>query len=164
MPTDFITDLPATLRDVRAIPLFVMRLTAARPTVIGQTPAAFRRVIIVTGGKFTGERLSGEVLDGGSDWQTVRPDGVITLDVNLVLKTTDGALITMTYGGMRHGPPDVLERMDRGEDVDASSYYFRTNPVFETASEQYAWINRILAIGIGHRRPDGPIYSVFEVM
>ena len=87
-----------------------------------------------------------------------------TPDVRLVLKTNDGALIGMTYRGIRHGPPDIMERIDKGEVVDPASYYFRTNPSFETAAAKYDWINRITAVGIGHRRADGPIYSVFEVL
>jgi hypothetical protein len=59
---------------------------------------------VVPSGSFEGERLSGEVLGGGSDWQSVRTDGSTTLDVRLVLKTEDGALVGMTYRGMRYGP------------------------------------------------------------
>jgi Protein of unknown function (DUF3237) len=104
------------------------------------------------------------VLDGGSDWQTVRNDGSTTLNVRLVLKTKDDALICMTYQGVRHGPPDVVGRIEKGEPVDPTSYYFRINPLFETAAPKYDWINRVIAVGIGHRRADGPIYSIFEVM
>ena len=86
------------------------------------------------GGSFEGERLSGEVLDGGNDWQSVRQDGATTLDVRIVLRTTDGALIGMTYRGLRHGPPDVTERIEKGEVVDPASYYFRIAPSFETAA------------------------------
>ncbi len=109
-------------------------------------------------------RLSGEVLDGGSDWQNVRSDGATTLNVRLVLKTVDNALISMTYGGVRHGPREIVERIEKGEEVDPTSYYFRTNPVFETSDQKYDWINRIIAIGIGHRLAEGPVYSVFEVL
>jgi hypothetical protein len=108
--------------------------------------------------------LSGQVIDGGSDWQAVRADGSTTLDVRLVLKTDDDAMIAMTYRGVRHGPTDVITRMERGEAVDPERYYFRINPLFETAATTYDWLNRILAVGIGHRRPDGPVYSVFEVL
>jgi hypothetical protein len=118
----------------------------------------------VPGGSFVGDRLSGEVLDGGSDWQTVRRDGATTLDVRLVLKTTDDALICMTYRGVRHVPPDVVARIEKGDVVDPTSYYFRINPLFETATAEYDWINRVVAVGIGHRRADGPIYSVFEIL
>jgi hypothetical protein len=86
------------------------------------------------------------------------------LDARLVLKTDDEALITMTYLGIRHGPADVIARIDKGEMVDPESYYFRINPLFETAAPKYEWINRVLAVGIGHRQADGPIYSVFEIL
>ena len=76
-----------------------------------------------------GERLSGEVLDGGNDWQTVRPDGATTLHVRLVLKTKDEALIGMTYRAIRYGPPDVVARIEKGEVVDPTGYYFRLNPL-----------------------------------
>jgi hypothetical protein len=156
-------DLPGVLKNVRARPLFVMRLDAQIVT-IGGPPGADRRVGVVHGGAFEGERLSGDVLDGGADWQILRADGATTLDVRLILKTNDGALIGMTYRGLRHGPPDVLARLARGEAVDPTSYYFRTSPIFETAAEKYDWLNRIIAVGIGHRRADGPVYSVFEVL
>ncbi len=164
MVTSLTNDLPESLKSVRTRPLFVMRLDVRKLQVVGAVPGGVRRIGVVPGGSFEGERLSGEVLDGGSDWQMVRSDGSTTLDVRLVLKTTDGALIGMTYKGMRCGPPEVMERIDKGEVVDPASYYFRINPAFETASAQYDWINRILAIGIGHRLANGPIYSVFEVL
>ncbi len=83
--------LPETLTVVRSRPLFVMRLDVSKPDLIGQTPAGIRRVGVIHSGKFEGERLSGQVIDGGSDWQTMRPDDILTLDVRLVLKTDDDA-------------------------------------------------------------------------
>jgi hypothetical protein len=164
MSTSLAHDLPDVLQTVRTRPLFVMHLDVRKLQIIGATPGAFRRIGVVPSGSFVGERLSGEILEGGSDWQTIRGDGSMTLNVRLVLKTTDDALIGMTYQGVRHGPPDILARIDRGEVVDPASYYFRINPLFETAAPKYDWINRIVAIGIGHRQADGPIYSVFEVL
>jgi hypothetical protein len=118
---------------------------------------------VIQGGSFKGDRLSGEVVTG-NDWQAVRTDSCIKLDVRLVLKTTDGELIVMTYTCLRAGPPSVIEKLDRGEPVDPASYYFRMNPMFETSSRKYDWINRIIAIGIGHRLADGPVYNIFEVL
>jgi len=157
-------NLPEVLKRVRTQPLFVMRLDVRKLLIVGATPGAYRRIGVVPGGSFEGERLSGDVLDGGSDWQTVRNDGTTTLNVRLVLKTKDDALICMTYQGVRHGPPDVVERIEKGEVVDPTSYYFRINPLFETPTAKYDWINRVVGVGIGHRSPDGPIYSVFEVL
>ncbi|HLY57132.1 MAG TPA: DUF3237 domain-containing protein [Stellaceae bacterium] len=156
-------DLPEALRALRTRPLFVMRLDVRKVVLVGGTPGGVRRVGMVPGGIFEGERLSGEVLDC-TDWQVVRTDNSTTLDVRALLRTTDGALIGMTYRGLRHGPAEVIARLERGEVVDAADYYFRIDPMFETAAPDYDWLNRILAVGIGHRRADGPVYSVFEVL
>jgi hypothetical protein len=165
MPTTSLNDnLPEVLKTLRTQPLFLMRLDVRKLQIVGATPGAYRRIGVVPGGSFEGERLSGEVLDGGSDWQTVRSDGAITLNARLVLKTKDEALIGMTYRGIRYGPPDVVARIEKGEVVDPTSYYFRINPLFETANANYDWLNRVVAVGIGHRRADGPIYSIFEVL
>ena len=94
----------------------------------------------------------------------IRPDGVLQLDVRLTLETDDGALIFMTYRGVRHGPDDVIARLNGGEDVDPSEYYFRTAPFFETSAGKYAWLNSIICIGKGNRIPAGPTYRVFEVL
>jgi Protein of unknown function (DUF3237) len=163
MSTSLSQNLPEALKSVRTRPLFLLREAVPPLLVVGQTPNAFRRIGVIQGGSFEGERLSGEVITG-NDWQDVRKDSCIKLDVRLVLKTTDGALIVMTYQCLRAGTPEVMERLERGEDVDPTSYYFRMNPVFETSSRKYDWMNRIIAVGIGHRPPDGPIYSIFEVL
>jgi len=164
MPASLNDNLPDSLKTLRTRPLFVMRLDVRPILMVGSTPAGYRRIGVVFGGSFEGERLTGDVLDGGSDWQIARKDGAVMLNVRLVLKTKDDALITMTYRGVRYGPADVIKRMEKGEAVDPSSYYFRINPMFETAAATYDWLNRVLAIGIGDRRPHGPVYSVFEVL
>jgi hypothetical protein len=164
MDTHATDDVPEVLKSVRTRPLFVMHLDVRPLLLVGATPGANRRIGVIPGGRFEGERLSGEVLDGGSDWQAVRTDGSTTLDVRLVLKTRDDALIGMTYRGVRHGPADVIKRMEKGESVDPANYYFRISAMFETAAANYDWLNRLVGVGVGYRRADGVIYSVFEVL
>jgi hypothetical protein len=106
--------LPEAPKTVRTRPLFVMLLKVPPLFVVGATPEAFRRVGVIEGGSFECERLSGEVLVGGNDWQSIGKDNCTKLDVRLVLKTTDGALIVMTYQALRHGAPSVMEQLDRG--------------------------------------------------
>ncbi len=156
--------LPETLRNVRTRPLFNFFLQVRKPQIVGTSPDGYRRVGVISHGSLEGERLSGEVLEGSSDWQRVRPDGATTIDVRLVLRTHDEALIGMQYRGFRHGPTDVIARIDRGEIVDPSQYYMRIAPFFETAAPQYDWLNRIIAIGIGHRNAEGALYSIFELL
>lgn len=151
------------MRTVKTRPLFVLREAIPPLLVVGDTPNGYRRVGLVQGGSFEGDRLSGVVVSG-NDWQTIRPDSCMKLDVRMILRTSDDALINMTYTVIRTGPPDVMAAMDRGEAPDPNTYYFRMVPFFETGAKRYDWINRIICVGIGNRLADGPIYSVFEVL
>ncbi|HJS36543.1 MAG TPA: DUF3237 domain-containing protein [Burkholderiales bacterium] len=142
-------------------------LTADVPGIVdlGATPMGTRRIATVSGGTFRGERLSGKIQAvPGGDWILVRPDGATILDVRVTLETDDRQLIYMTYRGVRHGPADVMARLARGEAVDPASYYFRTTPVFETASPKYDWLNRIVSVATGRREARGPVYEVYEVL
>ncbi len=133
--------------------------------VLGATPAGERRIIPVAGGGFAGERLSGQVLPlAGSDLLLTRADGSFQQDVRLALKTDTGALILMTYRGVRHASAEVSARLARGEGVAPTEYYLRTAPFFETAAPELAWLNTIVSVGVGERRPNGAAYEVFEVL
>lgn len=143
--------------------LFGLSLEVSRPTSLGHTPAGERRVIGVEGGMFSGPYLEGRVLPGGSDWIVVRDDGVLIQDVRITLQTYDEHTLLMSYRGMRHGPEDTLQRLDRGEDMDPSEYYFRTVPVFEAPEGRYEWLNKLMAFGVGRRQPEGVIYSVYAL-
>ena len=144
-------------------PLLRVEITLAAPQELGDTPQGRRRIIGITGGRFSGERLSGRVLPGGADWQVIRGDGVADLDARYTLETTDGALIYVRNRGYRHGPAAVLERLAKGEALDPALYYMRTTPRFETGDARYAWLNRIICVATGARRPAAVELDVFEV-
>lgn len=143
--------------------LFRAEIALGPPQELGAAPLGRRRIIPITGGRFRGERLSGRVLAGGADWQIVRADGVADLDARYTLETEDGALIYVRNHGYRHGPHEVLERLAAGDDVDPALYYMRTTPLFESGDERYAWLNRIVAVASGARRPAAVELDVFEV-
>jgi steroid delta-isomerase-like uncharacterized protein len=130
---------------------------------VGPTPAGHRRIVRVEGGTFAGPRVRGVVLPGGGDWVLERGDGSRRLDVRVTLRTDDDALIYASYAGVFDGAPDVLQRLTAGETVDESAYYFRTAPLFETASPRYAWLNRLLAVGYGRRMSTQVAYSVYAI-
>ena len=130
---------------------------------VGPTPGGHRRIVVVKGGRFEGPRLRGDVLPGGGDWILERSDGSRQLDVRITLRTDDGQLIYAAYGGIFHGAPDVMRRILAGEPVEPSEYYFRVSPRFETASERYGWLNRIVAIGVGRRTRTQVAYTVYAV-
>ena len=52
---------------------------------------------------------------------------------------------------------------DGGEAVDPADYYFRIAIRFETSDPELAWLNRVLAVGVGQRPPAGPTYDVYVV-
>ena len=66
----------------------------------------------------------------------------------MTLETDDGALIHMTFTGVR----------------DDANHYFRTLPRFETAAPKYTFLNRLLAVGIGEIGPDGPVHTIEEIL
>ena len=145
-------------------PLMTVRITAAPPQRLGTVPQGVRTIVPVTGGDFAGPRLRGRILPGGGDWLLVRSDGVLELDLRITLETDDHASIYLTFSGLRHGPPDAIAALGRGEVVDPASYYFRTLPRFETSAEAYAFLNRVISVGVGEARPDGAIHQIFEIL
>jgi hypothetical protein len=136
---------------MRTRPLFTLRLSTAPIQSIGPTPHGTRVTFPITGGTFEGERLRGKVLPGGDDWTLERPDGVMELDLRVTLETDDGALVHMTFEGIR-------------DDGAPGAPYFRTLPRFETAAERYAFLNRLLAVGSGALGPDGPVHVIEEIL
>jgi Protein of unknown function (DUF3237) len=144
-------------------PLLKAEISLAAAQELGDTPLGRRRIIGITGGQFFGERLSGRVLPGGADWQVIRGDGVADLDARYTLETSDGALIYVRNKGYRHGPAEVLKKLSSGENADPSLYYMRTTPWFETGDARYAWLNRIVCVATGARRPAAVELDVFEV-
>ncbi|MHB2167461.1 DUF3237 domain-containing protein [Alsobacter sp. R-9] len=122
-----------------------------------------RLVVPVLGGTFEGERLRGTVLPVGADWLMMGKE-FNRIDVRISLRTDDGADILMTYQGVHNVGKDVRARLAAGEEVDPSSYYFRTAPLYETADPRYAWLTGILSVGYGVRQRDGVLYRVYEVL
>lgn len=133
----------------------------------GAGPVGQRVLFGAAKGSFEGPRLRGEVLRGGGDWALFRADGAMTLDVRLSLRTHDGELIYMTYGGRWVTPQDLRAEMTdpaRHTKVDPARYYFRTNPLFETGSQAYAWLNDIVCVGKGYLVEGAVAYKIFEVL
>ena len=144
--------------------LYEVSVDLETPQNVGATPHGNRQIFYVKGGTFEGPKLKGEVLPGGGDWFMFRPDGAGELDVRATVRTDDGHLIYTYYRGILNAPPEVLQRVAAGEAVDPSEYYFRTTPVFETASEKYGWLNRIVAVGVGRVKPNWVGYTVYAVL
>jgi hypothetical protein len=144
-------------------PIFTIHAELEGITNLGRTPYGERRVIGILGGTVRGPKLTGRILPGGADWQIIRTDGAADIKARYTIETDAGARIMVTSEGLRHGPPEVMERLARGDNVDPALYYFRTVMRFETADPKVDWLNRILALARGHREPRAVRLDVYEV-
>ncbi|MEW6261116.1 MAG: DUF3237 domain-containing protein [Thermodesulfobacteriota bacterium] len=144
--------------------LYSSQIEVGPALVIGNTPAGFRRVIPILGGRFSGPRIRGRVLPGGADWQIVRLDGTLEVEARYTLETEQGQLIYVTNRGLRHGPPEIIERLSAGMEVSPDLYYFRTTPILEAGDPSLAWLNAIVAVASGERHPAHVVITVYEVM
>lgn len=131
-------------------------------TSIGKVPSGLRRIAPVSGGTFVGERLRGTVLPG-ADWVINRPDGVMLIDVRLVLKTDDSVLIYLTYQGRFRAAPEAMTRFARGTLLDPADYSLVTVARFECGDERYAWLNDAVVVATGQQTAAGPVYECFEI-
>jgi hypothetical protein len=145
-------------------PIFRLQAELAGIRHFGHTPYGDRRVIDILGGTVEGPKLKGKILRGGADWQIVRTDGVADLRARYTIETETGGCVLVNSDGLRHGPPEVIAAIVRGETVDPNLYYFRTVMRFETADPAAAWLNKIIAIGQGAREARTVRLAVYEVL
>lgn len=135
----------------------------AAPIEIGKIAGNLRRVISIEGGEVLGSRIRGKVLPGGADFQVMRSDGITDLHARYVIETDDRHLIYVENSGIRYGPPELMEKLRRGEPVDPALIYFRSTPRFETAAPAYEWLMRSLFVCSGARFPDRVELQFFRV-
>jgi hypothetical protein len=132
---------------------FLFTLTAEVGAIVtmGPAPLGERRVVQITGGRFEGPQMRGEVL-GGADWQIVRDDGAIELDARYAIREERGGIVQVVSQGLRHGPPEILARLARGENVPPDQYFFRTIMRFETGASELAFLNKTIAVATAERK------------
>jgi hypothetical protein len=131
---------------------------------MGGGPLGERRVVAITGGTFAGPQLKGSIVPGGADWQIVRADGVLDIDARYVMRANGGALIRVVSQGYRHGPPEVLAALGRGESVPADRYFFRTVMRFETGDAELLWLNRTIAVATAERRARQVLLEAYRLL
>jgi hypothetical protein len=145
-------------------PIFRVHAVLADILNVGRTPSGERRMVAILGGRVEGDELNGRILPGGADWQIIRSDGAADIKARYVVEAADGARVVISSEGLRHGPPDVLDRLAAGEPVAPELYYFRTVMRFETAAPSLDWLNRILGLARGERRDKAVNLDVYEVL
>lgn len=134
------------------------------PVDLGEITRGHRRIVPLTGGTFSGPELNGDLVHGTSaDWQVVLPDGTALGDIRYTLRTDSGALLYVRSQSVRHGSAEVLARLARGDDVDASEYTFRAWTQIESAAANLEWLNKGVFIAVGGRLADAVIYETYLV-
>ena len=152
------------LPDPRLTKVYRLEATLSEPLDLGDIAQGHRRIVPLTGGTFTGPEINGKLLPGASaDWQIILPDGTALGDIRYTLQADRGELLYVQSRSVRHGSPEVLARLGRGEDVDASEYIFRTSTQIETAAPDLDWFNKGIFISVGGRQAAGVIYETYLV-
>jgi len=152
------------LPDPCLTPVYRLDATLGEPVDLGHTDHGHRRIVPLTGGTFTGPGLNGKLLPGASaDWQTILPDGTAIGDIRYTLQTDSGDVLYVQSRSIRHGSAEVLARLARGEDVDASEYTFRTSTQIETAAAELNWLSKGVFVSVGGRQPGGVVYETYLV-
>jgi hypothetical protein len=143
---------------------FELRATVGDPVVIGEVPHGLRRIVAITGGTVRGPLMNGVVVpNSGADWQMIQPDGFSELDTRYTLRTEAGELVYVQNVGIRHAPPEVMQRLNSGQIVDPKLVYFRTVPKFETAAPALQWLARSVFVGVGERSPNEVIVRFYRL-
>jgi hypothetical protein len=142
---------------------FEARVEVGPPLEVGQLPRGTRRIVPILRGTFAGPGIKGRVLPGGADWQLIGADGFSELDTRYTLETDAGRIIYVQNAGIRHAPPEVMQRLLRGEAVDPKLVYFRTVPRFETSAPELQWLTRSVFVGTGERYPTEVVIRFWRV-
>ncbi|OYU66995.1 MAG: hypothetical protein CFE22_06830 [Cytophagaceae bacterium BCCC1] len=110
-------------------------------------------------------KLEGKTLALGGDFGSMIGPSTFKLDVRLAVETIDKETIYITYNGFIHTDPETFGKLVTGQaaEVDPSKYYFRTNPMFETTSKKYDWLNHTIAVGVGRVTAAGVSYKVYLI-
>lgn len=145
------------------LPFAQVRCDVGPVVTCGPTPLGERRHVAIVGGTVDGPGLSGRILPGGGDWQTVRTDGTFEIDAHYAIQAEDGAVVEVRSRGVRSGPPEVLAALARGETVPPTAYYFRTVIRLTTGAEGWAHLNDLLLLARGERRAAQVLLDLYQV-
>ena len=131
-------------------PLARMEVQLGEQIDVGQGPKGHRVIVDVQSVRFIAEDFEAQLAtNDAADWATLSEEGTLAaLDVRATLKTKDGAIIYVEYGGR----------------MDMSTGLLATAPTFQTSAQRYLWLNRIQAVAAGSIDPETGllVYTLYE--
>lgn len=145
------------------LPFTQIRCEVGKLVSLGPAKHGERRYVPLLGGTVTGPELNGSIVEGGIDWQINRSDGVLDIAAHYVIRADDGALIEVQSDGMRHGTPEVMARLARGEPVAGHEYFFRTLIRFQTGAAAWLHLNKVMALAVGQRQAGLVLLDVYRI-
>ncbi len=107
----------------------------------------------ITGGRFAGRGIAGEVIGSGADISYLRRDGVSVIDALYRIRADDGTVIVVHNSGLYEDPATS----PRGRS------YLVTRPVFTAPDGPHDWLNRTFFVGTVDDMAAGVLVSVYEV-
>lgn len=145
------------------VPMTHIRCEVGALVTLGPAKYGERRYVPLGGGTVQGPELNGTLVEGGVDWQVNRADGVLDIAAHYVICAHDGGLIEVQSDGMRHGPPEVMARLARGDAVGRDEYFFRTIMRFQTGAPVWLHLNKVLALAVGRREARAVLLDVYRI-
>jgi len=145
------------------VPMAQVRCEVGALVSLGSAKYGERRYVPLLGGTVAGPELNGAIVEGGVDWQVNRADGVLDIAAHYVIRAADGGLIEVQSDGMRHGPPEVIARLARGDAVARDEYFFRTLMRFQTGAPQWLHLNKVMALAVGQREAKLVVLDVYRI-
>ena len=144
---------------------YVFTITAhvGEATSAGDIGGGVRRIVPILGGEVRGE-INGKFCAAGADFQIIRPNELMDIEARYALETDDGAVVYVENRGIRFGPVELLQKLNRGEPVDPRLIYCRTVPKFETGHEKYRWLMQHVFIASVARLGDRVVIDVHQVL
>ncbi|GAA2684287.1 DUF3237 domain-containing protein [Actinoplanes palleronii] len=151
------------LPDPRLVFVFEARVDVAETRHVGRGPDEVLMFTPITGGTVSGPRLNGTVLAGGGDWSVTRGQ-VTELDARYLLQADDGSVIDIDNRGFWRATPEIDARVEAGEDIPETEYYYRTSPKFSTDAPAHAWLNSSVFVGLARGEAGQVRIRFFEVL
>jgi hypothetical protein len=94
----------------------------------------------------------------------VRPDGAVELHARYTAELPGHGLLYIVNEGIRRASPEIMARLNAGESLDESLYYFRTVPRLEIAAPEYAWLMDSIFVGTAQRNPHNVRVRFWKVL